>query len=99
MELEQLLNAMTPEVYLRMCQAVETGKWPDGTPLTDAQKDSALQAVMLYQSRYNTEAEHMTVAQGGELKFKSKAELKRDFSVDEKEDEAVEIARFDHRQL
>jgi uncharacterized protein YeaC (DUF1315 family) len=38
-----------------------------------------MQAVMLYQSKHNSEAQHMTVAQGGEISFKSKAELKKQF--------------------
>ena len=39
-----------------------------------------MQAVMLYQSKYNSEAQHMTVAKGGEMSFKSKSELKKQFS-------------------
>ena len=88
---------MTPEVYQRMKTAVEIGKWPDGTPLTPEQRDSAMQAVMLYQSRHNTDAEHMSVEIGGEIKFKSKAEFKRDFGLEEPGRE--DIARFDHDQI
>ncbi|MDO6707104.1 MULTISPECIES: YeaC family protein [unclassified Photobacterium] len=93
MDVQQILAAMTPEVYQRLLAAVETGKWADGTPLTEAQRESTLQAVMLYQSRHNTDAEHMSVAAGGDIRFKSKAELKRDFAI---EDEApvADIARF-----
>lgn len=97
MELEQLLNAMTPEVYQRIATAVEIGKWPDGTALTQEQRDSAMQAVMLYQSRHNTNAEHMSVEAGGEIKFKSKAEFKRDFGIEEPSH--GDIARFDHNQM
>lgn len=107
MDIDQLLKAMTPEVYQRILTAVETGKWLDSSPLTPQLRDSAMQAVMLYQSRHNINADHMTVAAGGEIKFKSKAELKRDFAVDAS---AVtrdintamnnnDIARFDHDQL
>lgn len=88
---------MTPEVYQRMATAVEIGKWPDGTALTEEQRDSAMQALMIYQSRHNTNAEHMSVEVGGEIKFKSKAELKRDFGLDEPSHE--DIARFDHDQI
>ncbi len=77
---EQLLETITPEAYKRLLYAVETGKWPDGNALSQEQRDSCMQAVMLYQSKYNTEAEHMTVAAGGEISFKSKSELKRAFS-------------------
>ncbi|CEO38557.1 DUF1315 domain-containing protein [Photobacterium kishitanii] len=107
MDISQLLTAMTPEVYQRILTAVETGKWLDGSVLTPQLRDSAMQAVMLYQSRHNINADHMTVAAGGEIKFKSKAELKRDFAVNSSAttcnaDTAIsdnDIARFEHDQL
>ncbi|EIR01882.1 hypothetical protein YPPY04_2519, partial [Yersinia pestis PY-04] len=34
MELEDLISVMTPEIYQRLVQAVELGKWPDGVALT-----------------------------------------------------------------
>ena len=79
MDAEQLINAITPEAYERLLFAVETGKWPEGNALSQQQRDSCMQAVMLYQSKHNAEAQHMTVAQGGEISFKSKAELKKQF--------------------
>ncbi|EHZ7122551.1 DUF1315 family protein [Vibrio vulnificus] len=79
MNTEQVLSAMTPEVYQRLTYAVETGRWPEGTPLSQTQRDSCMQAVMLYQSKHNIDAEHMSVAAGGEICFKSKAELKKQF--------------------
>ncbi|MCP4955498.1 MAG: DUF1315 family protein [Photobacterium aquimaris] len=105
MDISQLLAAMTPEVYQRILTAVETGKWLDGSVLTPQLRDSAMQAVMLYQSRHNINADHMTVAAGGEIKFKSKAEFKRDFannSLSSRDDNNTtdnDIARFDHDQL
>lgn len=81
MDTEQLLNAMTPEVYQRLAYAVETGRWPEGTILSKAQRDSCMQAVMLYQSKHNTDAQHMSVAAGGEICFKSKSELKKQFQA------------------
>jgi uncharacterized protein YeaC (DUF1315 family) len=83
MNAEQLLNAITPEVYDRLVYAVETGRWPEGTPLSQEQRDSCMQAVMLYQSKHNTDAQHMTVAVGGEISFKSKQELKKQFRQEE----------------
>ncbi|MDG3088673.1 DUF1315 family protein [Vibrio hannami] len=88
MEVEQLIASITPEAYERLQYAVETGRWPEGTELTQEQRDYCMQAVMLYQSKHNDNAEHMSVEKGGEIKFKSKAELKRDFSP-----EQAEIAR------
>ncbi|CAM4190858.1 YeaC family protein [Vibrio astriarenae] len=89
MDVNQLLEAITPEVYQRLSYAVETGRWPEGQTLTQAQRDSCMQAVMLYQSKHNTEAQHMTVAAGGDIAFKSKSELKRQFQAQQED-----IARF-----
>ncbi|WP_086983627.1 YeaC family protein [Vibrio aphrogenes] len=80
MNVEQLLAAMTPEVYQRLNYAIETGRWLDGTPISQEQRDACMQAVMLYQSKHNVDAQHMTVAAGGEVSFKSKAELKKQFA-------------------
>ncbi len=80
MEVEQLVRAMSPEIYQRLMYAVETGRWPEGERLTQEQRDGCMQAVMLYQSRYNTDAEHMSVAAGGQISMKSKQELKSLFS-------------------
>ncbi|MGF1691873.1 YeaC family protein [Photobacterium kagoshimensis] len=100
MDVEQILHAMTPEVYQRLMTAVEVGKWPDGTVLTQEQRDATMQAVMLYQSRNNQDAEHMSVELGGEIKFKSKAELKRDFGINEEAAHSTDdIARFNHSEL
>ncbi|TMX36524.1 DUF1315 family protein [Vibrio sp. Hep-1b-8] len=77
MDAEQLINAITPEAYERLLFAVETGKWPEGTPLSQQQRDSCMQAVMLYQSKHNSEAQHMTVAKGGEISFKLKKQFQQ----------------------
>ncbi|CAB1246763.1 TPA: YeaC family protein [Vibrio cholerae] len=85
MDTQQLINAITPEAYQRLLYAVETGKWPEGTPLSQQQRDSCMQAVMLYQSKHNIQADHMSVGVGGEVVFKSKAELKKRFSEGEED--------------
>ncbi|HGF7183785.1 TPA: YeaC family protein [Vibrio cholerae] len=85
MDTQQLINAITPEAYQRLLYAVETGKWPEGTSLSQQQRDSCMQAVMLYQSKHNTQADHMSVGVGGEVVFKSKAELKKRFSEGEED--------------
>ncbi|MEQ3653103.1 MAG: DUF1315 family protein, partial [Glaciecola sp.] len=60
MDVQQLVQAMTPQIYDNLRNAVETGKWPDGTPLTEEQKENSLQAVLLYQSRIEQSEQHMT---------------------------------------
>ncbi|SHG86133.1 YeaC family protein [Ferrimonas marina] len=79
MEWQQMIDSLTPELVERLQYGVETGKWPDGTPLTDEQRDSAMQAVMLWQARHDDQHQHLTVGSGGQLNQLSKAELKRQF--------------------
>ncbi|MCG6266509.1 YeaC family protein [Vibrio furnissii] len=81
MDANQLIDAITPEAYDRLVFAVETGKWPEGTLLSQEQRDYCMQAVMLYQSKHNLNADHMTVGVGGDMVFKSKAELKKRFQA------------------
>ncbi|MFA0438578.1 hypothetical protein BCU70_04525 [Vibrio sp. 10N.286.49.C2] len=92
MDVEQLLNAMTPDVYDRLIYACETGRWPEGAALSQEQKDSCMQAVMLYQSKHNVDPQHMSVAAGGEISFKSKSELKKQFSVDQADIVRMKVA-------
>ncbi len=76
--MDSLLDAMTPDVYEQLSRAVEIGKWANGVQLTDEQRSNAMQAMMIYQSRFNQEAQHMTVAQGGELKIKTKTDFQQE---------------------
>lgn len=41
MNLDEMINSMTPEVYQRLSTAVELGKWADGVALTEQQKRTA----------------------------------------------------------
>ena len=81
MEIEQMIDSMTPEVYQRLVTAVELGKWPDGVALTSGQKENSLQLVMLYQARHNSDAQHMTIDTNGQMVMKSKQQLKEDFGI------------------
>ncbi|GGF55913.1 YeaC family protein [Alteromonas lipolytica] len=92
MNVEQLLAAMTPDVYERLRQAVETGKWPDGKVLSDEQKENCLQAVLLYQAKIAQTNEHMTVGETGEIIHKSKSELRRELRESQSNEQS--IARF-----
>ncbi|WNJ95554.1 DUF1315 family protein [Vibrio ruber] len=91
MDTQQLIDAITPEAYQRLLYAVETGKWPEGTILSAQQRDSCIQAVMLYQSKHNSQPEHMTVAAGGDICFKSKSELKKQFQAGQTEDDILRV--------
>ncbi|MFB5078420.1 YeaC family protein [Raoultella sp. C349492] len=81
MDIEQIIDSMTPEVYQRLATAVELGKWPDGVALTPEQKENSLQLVMLWQARHNVQAQHMTIDTNGQMVMKSKQELKVEFGI------------------
>ena len=67
MDVKDLIAAMTPEIYQRLVQAVELGKWPDGVALTPEQKENSLQAVMLWQSMNNVDPQHMSIGTDGQI--------------------------------
>ena len=48
MNFEELLTAITPEIYDALCRSVELGKWPDGRKLTDEEREISLQAIIAY---------------------------------------------------
>ena len=70
-----LLTSMTEPVYMKLLQAVETGKWLDGSPLTEQQRDTSMQAVMYYQAKVLKSDQHMTIGPDGEI---DRVQLKMD---------------------
>lgn len=79
---------MTPDIYERLKYGAATGKWPDGTALSEAQKEQTVQLVMLYQAKIEKSNEQFTIGENGEMVQKSKSELKKEFKNEN------EIARF-----
>ncbi|AFJ47441.1 YeaC family protein [Shimwellia blattae] len=79
MNIDDMIASLTPDIYQRLVTAVELGKWPDGVALTPEQKENCLQLVMLWQSRNNHEAQHMTLNTRGQIEMKSKQQLKAEF--------------------
>ncbi|WP_372880426.1 YeaC family protein [Psychromonas sp.] len=73
-------KSISPALYQQLRQAVETGKWLDGNKLTEEQKAHSLQLLMAYQSQFNAQPEHFTIAQSGEIHMESKKVLKSQFS-------------------
>ncbi|MGK9171749.1 YeaC family protein [Yokenella regensburgei] len=84
MDLDHVINSMTPEIYQRLVTAVELGKWPDGVALTPEQKENSLQLVMLWQAKNNTQAQHMTIDTQGQMVMKTKQQLKEEFGIGSK---------------
>lgn len=92
MQVQQLLAAMTDDIYEKFVNAVATGKWLDGNPLTDEQKETVMQAVMLYQAKIKHSDEHMTVGEDGEIVHKSRKQFQQEFK--QAQSNETNIARF-----
>jgi len=71
MDLKDVLSAMTPEVRERLSTAVEIGRWPDGSKLTEQQKSSSMQAIIAWDAHFGkTTDEPFKVQKGGKLNHK-----------------------------
>lgn len=93
MNLESLVQSITPQTYERLAYGAATGKWPDGTELSEEQKQQTVQLVMLYQAKVLKSNEQFTVGESGELVQKSKRELQQEFKNES------EIARFNENDF
>ena len=51
MNIADMLNAITPEIYRKFQVAIETGKWANGKALTMEQKQICMQAVIVYEHK------------------------------------------------
>jgi len=49
MNFDSVALNLTPEVYSRLKEAVELGKWPNGVALTKAQKALCIEACLKYE--------------------------------------------------
>lgn len=83
MQPEQLVENMSESLYLRLREAVETGRWPDGQPLTDTQRNDSMTLVMLYQARKLDQTEPFSIGRDGTWQQKSKAQMRRDIQQQE----------------
>lgn len=89
MQIEQLIQAMSPPVYEILKQGVEIGKWPNGEALTKEQRIQATQAMMLYQGTHLEQTDHYTIGKNGVFNNHSKSQLRRQFKDEQ------EIIRMD----
>lgn len=93
MNIDNLVQNITPELFERLQYGAATGKWPDGTPLSNEQKQQTVQLVMLYQAKIAKTNEQFTIGENGEMVQKTKAQLQQEFKSDN------EIARFSENDL
>lgn len=73
---EQLIENMDEALYLRLKEAVEIGRWPDGRTLTGQQKQDTMALVVLYQARHLDQNEPFSIGKDGQMVVKSKAEMR-----------------------
>lgn len=57
MELQKVLEALTPEIVEKFKAAIEIGKWPDGKKLTPEQMEICMQAVITFEHQFVEEQE------------------------------------------
>ncbi len=80
MNLANTIENMPQAMYLRLKCAAETGKWPEGTSVDKAQRDTALQLIMAYQSRHLDSDEMLSIDRSGQVVHKNKRQLKDAFT-------------------
>ena len=75
MDLESIIKAMTPEIRDNLSRAIETGRWPDGSALTQKQREDSMQALIAWDSVHGEDTgEPFKVSRGG--KFMTAADLR-----------------------
>lgn len=52
MNKQTILDSLTPEIVDKFRTAIELGKWADGRKLTDEQRQTCMQAVMVWEHEY-----------------------------------------------
>lgn len=97
MDSTALLASLSEPVYQKLLQAVETGKWLDGSPLTQSQRDTSMQAVMFYQAKNLNSDQHMTVGADGEIVHRSRSSLQQELKQNSHNIQT--IARFKQDDL
>ena len=56
----RLVDSMTPEAWRNMRQAVQTGRWPDGSVLSGERRSLCLQAIIAWEERNDVAPEERT---------------------------------------
>lgn len=66
MNFDELATSMTPDIYSRLRESVELGRWPTGQSLTKEQKNLCLEAIIKYEVRNDIPVEQRTgyISQG-----------------------------------
>lgn len=57
MTVDELIKAMTPDIYRNMKSALELSRWPDGRKLESEQKTLCMEALIRYENMTDMPAE------------------------------------------
>lgn len=102
MNINDMAHKLTPDVYERLKNAVETGKWPNGVALTAEQKQQSMQLVMVYQSQVLKSQQHFTIGVDGNIIERDKNYLSNQFKeqqTQQEKDHGADIQRFKHHDI
>ena len=71
MKYHQFVDSLDDKTINKLKTAVEIGRWENGDKLSDQQRESAMQAVMLWQAKHevNSPEEPFKVNEKGEFKI------------------------------
>ncbi len=86
MDIIKLVDEMSEEMYSRLKYAAETGKWPSGEVVDQAQREHALQLSMAYQARHLNSEQMLTIGADGQMITKTKRQLKAELAANGSDD-------------
>lgn len=66
MGFDELISQITPKVHASLRRAIELGKWTDGTPLSQQQKEHSLEVVIAYEAKHLLEQDRVGYIDKGE---------------------------------
>lgn len=87
MNFDELAANMTPDIYSRLREAIELGRWPTGSVLTKEQKALCLEAIIKYEIAQDIPVEQRTGFIADKCKSETEAETIPTVSVDSGENE------------
>lgn len=82
MNFDELATNMTPDIYSRLRESVELGRWPTGQALSKEQKGLCLEAIIKYEISNDIPVEARTGYLENSCKSDSKTETIPTVSID-----------------
>lgn len=73
MDYQKLIDTLSPDIIVRLRQGIETGRWPDGQPVTPEQREHSLQAVIAWEQQHLPEDQRVGFIDKGKKAAKAGA--------------------------